>query len=144
MLELHEGGCTCGTIRYQTSGQPLRVTICHCKWCQRRTGTAFAVESVFNIDQVRMLQGSVARYRQVSDESGRWLLTEFCANCGANIGFTLEAVPGIRTIAAGTFDNPEWISSQKQLFRHVFVRSAWDWSEIPKDVEQYEKHFRPQ
>ena len=143
MVELHEGGCTCGALRYETSAQPLRVTVCHCKWCQRRTGTAFAVEAVFNVDQVRFLRGTAASYRHVSDESGRWLLIDFCANCGANIGFTLEAVPGIRTIAAGTFDHPEWISSQKQLFRHVFVRSARDWSEIPKGAEQYEKHFRP-
>ena len=48
--------------------------------------------------------GEVRTYRHVSDESGRWLDQHFCGRCGSNIGITLEAVPGIRTIAAGTFD----------------------------------------
>lgn len=142
MVDLHTGGCVCGAIRYETSGEPLRVTICHCAWCQRRTGTAFGVEPVFKMEQVRFITGTPAQYKHVSDESGRWLLVEFCSICGSNIGFTLEIVPGVRTIAAGTFDDPQWIDARSQPFRHVFVRSARTWSNIPDDVERYEMHFR--
>lgn len=143
MTKLHFGGCVCGAVRFQVDGAPTRVTICHCKWCQRRTGSAFAVEPVFGIDQVRILQGEFTRYRHISDESGRWLELESCPVCCSTIGFTLEAVPDIRTLGVGTFDDPTWISSKDLLSRHVFVRSALDWSNIPDDVDQFETHFRP-
>lgn len=138
----HRGGCVCGGVRYRITGDPLRVTICHCAWCQRRTGTAFAVEAVFEVDQVEFQGGSRSRYRHVSDESGRWLETEFCPKCGTPVGFTLEAVPGIRTIGAGTLDEPNWISSDRFTFRHVYARSRREWSKIPDGVDVFEAHFR--
>ena len=97
----HAGGCVCGAVRFKATGEPQRVTVCHCLWCQRRTGTAFGVEAVFDLAQVEILGDAVARYRHVSDESGRWLDIEFCGRCGSNLGFTLEAVPGVRTLPAG-------------------------------------------
>jgi hypothetical protein len=60
------------------------------------------------------------------DESGRWLEVEFCRRCGTNLGFTLEAVPGVRTLPAGAFDDPTWITAERYKFRHVFLRSRRD------------------
>src|SRR5262245_4018306 len=122
-LERHEGGCVCGGVRFRALGAPLRVTVCHCTWCQRRTGTAFGTEVVYLRDQVELLGQTIARYRHISDESGRWLEIEFCSRCRSNLGFTLEAVPGIRTLPAGAFDDPSWISPEQCKFRHVFTRS---------------------
>jgi len=136
------GQCVCGEVSYSIDGEPKRITICHCKWCQRRTGSAFGVEVVFDENQITINDQSVTRYRHLSDESGRWLDQHFCRKCGSNIGFTLEAVPGIRTIAAGTFDDPLWLQSKSVQRIHVFTRSAQDWASIPEDVERYEKHFR--
>jgi hypothetical protein len=141
MTDQHEGGCVCGAVRYVATGDPQRVTVCHCTWCQRRTGSAFGVEAVFDVGNVSFT-GTLGSYRHVSDESGRWLDQYFCPRCGTNIGIALEAAPGIRTIAAGTFDDPAWVTARKHLFRHVFVRSQRDWSTIPEGVETYEIHFR--
>lgn len=138
----HDGGCVCGTVRFTATGEPLRVTICHCTWCQRRTGTAFGTEAVFASGQVTV-SGQVARYRHVSDQSGRWLDIEFCPRCGTNLGFTLEAAPGLRTLPAGAFDDAAWITAERQPFRHVFVRSRRAWSDLSPLVETYEQHFRP-
>jgi len=138
----HSGGCVCGAIRFRAVGDPLRVTICHCRWCQRRTGTAFGTEVVFNAGQVAIAGAEVGRYRHVSDESGRWLDIEFCPRCGGNLGFTLEAAPGLRTLPAGSFDDPGWIRADRVAFRHVFLRSRRDWSELSPLVETYERHFR--
>ncbi len=137
----HAGGCVCGAVKFTTTGEPLRVTICHCTWCQRRTGTAFGTEVVFNEDQVE-IQGEVARYRHVSDESGRWLDSEFCRKCGSNLGFALEAAPGIRTLPAGAFDDPSWIRADRLKVRHVYLRSRRDWADLSPSVEQHEQHFR--
>ena len=138
----HTGRCMCGALRFKTTGEPSRVTICHCTWCQRRTGTAFGTEVVFNNDQVEMTGDVIARYRHVSDESGRWLEVEFCRRCGTNLGFTLEAVPGVRTLPAGAFDDPAWITAERYKFRHVFLRSRREWSDLSPHVEQYERHVR--
>jgi len=100
------------------------------------------VEAVFRTGAVELGGDTLRTYRHISDESGRWLDQQFCSRCGANIGFTLEAVPGIRTIAAGTFDDPSWIEPRRHSFRYVYLRSAQKWSTIPDGVEHYEAHFR--
>ena len=138
----HAGGCVCGAVRFTATGGPLRVTICHCAWCQRRTGTAFGTEVVFEQGQVAFSGERVGRYRHHSDESGRWLDVEFCRICGTNLGFALEAAPGLRTLPAGAFDDPAWINAGSTQIRHVFLRSRRTWSELSPLVEQYERHFR--
>jgi hypothetical protein len=137
-----EGRCVCGAVRFRTSNDPLRVSICHCTWCQRRTGTAFGVEVVFNAADVAFTGQTMARYRHVSDETGRWLDSHFCPVCGANLGLTLEAVPGIRSLPAGAFDDPTWIRPDRQKFRQIFLRSRRVWSDITPLVETHEGHFR--
>jgi hypothetical protein len=137
------GGCVCGANRFTTTGEALRVTLCHCTWCQRRTGTAFATEVVFEAGHVVFGARDLTRYRHVSDESGRWLDIEFCRRCGSNLGFTLEAAPGVRAVPAGIFDDPDWIVPADIKFRHVFTRSRRAWSDLSPLVETYERHFRP-
>jgi hypothetical protein len=142
MAEQHEGGCVCGAVRYVAHGDPERVTVCHCTWCQRRTGSAFGVEVVFEAENVMLVGDTLREYRHISDESGRWLDQQFCSRCGTNLGITLEAVPSIWTIAAGTFDDPSWLSREQHGFRYVYLRSAQNWSEVPDGAERYEAHFR--
>jgi len=142
MSDTHEGGCVCGAVRYATQGDPLRVSLCHCTWCQRRTGSAFGTEAVFNDENITFTGTAPSVYRHVSDLSGRWLDQFFCPRCGTNLGMMLEAVPGIRSIAAGTFDDPAWLKPTGVPFRHLFLRSDHGWADVPVDMEQYEMHFR--
>lgn len=142
MTDGKRGGCVCGAVRFTTTGAPLRVTICHCLWCQRRTGTAFGTEVVFMDDQVEFAGAERARYRHHSDNSGRWLDVEFCPRCGSNLGFTLQAAPGLRAVPAGTFDDAEWIDPQCLPFKHVFARSRRSWGDLSSLVEVHDTHFR--
>ena len=137
------GRCVCGAIRYLCTGDPERVTICHCLWCQRRTGTAFGTEVVFREENVAFSGDPLSAYRHTSDESGRWLEIYFCPRCGSNLGLTLQAVPGIRTLPAGTFDDPGFVNAKQTKIRHVFIRTRRAWSDLTSDVEVYEQHFRP-
>jgi hypothetical protein len=100
------------------------------------------VEVVFDSKHVEITGQDVGRYRHLSDESGRWLDVEFCRRCGGNLGFTLEAVPGVRTLPAGAFDDPSWIKADRYKVRHVYVRSRREWSDLSPLVEVYEAHFR--
>ncbi len=136
------GGCVCGAVRYRTEGLPLRITICHCTWCQRRTGTAFGTECVFLKEAVRLDGDTLRSYRHHSDESGRWVEQDFCSACGSNIGLRLEAVPEIRSLSIGTFDDRFFIDAPATIVRHVFTRSRLAVSEIPASVERHEMHFR--
>jgi hypothetical protein len=117
----NEGGCVCGAVRFGATGEALRVTICHYSWCPRRTGSAFGIKVVYREDQVALTGDTVSTYRHVFDESGRWLDVAFCGRCGSNLGFTLEAAPGFRTIPAGAFDDPSQVSPERQEFRHVYT-----------------------
>jgi hypothetical protein len=137
------GGCVCKSVRYTCAGEPERVTICHCLWCQRRTGSAFGTEVVFQEHDVSFSGIEPTKYRHVSDESARWLDIYFCPRCGSNLGFTLQTVPGIRTVPAGTLDEPGLLDPKHMKFRHVFARSRRTWGDLTSEVEAYERHFRP-
>jgi hypothetical protein len=97
---------------------------------------------VFLEKNVNLSGIEATKYRHVSDESGRWLDVYFCPRCGSNLGIALEAVPGIRTVPAGTLDEPELLNPKQIKFRHVFTRSRRPWSDLTSEVEAYERHFR--
>lgn len=129
----HEGGCLCGAVRYRTRGDPILVNVCHCTFCQRRTGSAFGISVIFNEADVET-SGKRGVFEHRSDESGRWLRNEFCPACGTTVGWTAEMRPGMRIIAGGTFDDPKWFT----INRFIWVRSAHSWIEPPPGMEVFE------
>ncbi len=133
MSETHEGGCVCGAVRYRVTGAPVRTGVCHCTFCQRRTGSAFGIVVYFRQDDVEITRGVLKSYAHRSDESDRWLRMEFCPECGTTVTWTLELLPGGRGIAGGTFDDPGWL----KIERHSWTRSAHPWVKIPAGVESF-------
>lgn len=129
MEERHEGGCLCGEIRYRVTGRPVRTSVCHCLYCQRRTGSAFAVLPFFREEQVEVLRGAPATWRHVSDESGRWLDSSFCPRCGTGLLIRVERAPGLMGVEGGSFDDPGWFG----IDRHIWTRSKRDWVALPAE-----------
>jgi hypothetical protein len=140
MDNMHEGGCLCGSVRYRVQGEPAIGMVCHCRFCQRRLATAFAMIAYFAENQVEMLQGELSTYEHRSDETSRWLRLQFCPRCGTTICHTAEARPGFRGIAAGTFDDPDWF----KIERHIWTRSARPWVSVPAGVQVFDQAFQPQ
>ncbi|MGI9372550.1 MAG: GFA family protein [Hyphomicrobiales bacterium] len=136
------GGCVCGKVRFETKTEPMRVTICHCTWCQRRTGSAFGTEVVYRDGDFDIIGDTLGAHKHNSDETGRWLISHFCTACGSNLGLELESAPGIRTLPAGTFDDASFLTKDAYQFVHVYTRSKQDWCEIPDGVTTHDKHFR--
>jgi hypothetical protein len=132
---MHEGGCLCGAVRYRVKNPPFRTSVCHCRFCQRRTGSAFGVGVYFRKDDFELLRGELKSYQHRSDESGRWLKMEFCPKCGTTLTWTLELFPDGRGVAGGSFDDPAWI----RIERHTWTRSKHHWVALPEDVETFEK-----
>ena len=80
MSQVHEGGCLCGAVRYRVTGEPVRTSVCHCRKCQARTGSAFGIGAYFREADVE-LRGALTTYEYRSDETRRWLRTQFCPRC---------------------------------------------------------------
>ena len=137
MDETHSGGCACGAVRYVVHGKPAVGTVCHCRFCQRRLASAFAVLASFPEESVEILQGQLVEREHRSGESGRWLKMNFCPTCGTTISHTAELRPGTRTIAAGTFDDLDWF----KIDRHIWVQSKRPWVSIPEGIAMFQKGF---
>ena len=96
--------CACGQLAVACRGEPVRVSICHCDACQRRTGAPFGWQVRFPQDAVTPT-GEVAHYRRVAD-SGRALDFRFCPHCGSTVWWTMDRDPGLVVIAGGAFADP--------------------------------------
>ena len=127
---LRTGQCACGAVRYEVVGEPRRVSVCHCKDCQRRTGSAFGIACYFLRASVRLLSGATRTYERRSD-AGRRVRLRFCERCGTTVLWEAEVVPELVGIAAGTFDDTGWLAPKL----HVWARSAQGWVRFPEDAE---------
>jgi hypothetical protein len=135
MTDLHDGGCLCGTLRYRIIGAPARGNVCHCRFCQRLTGSAFLVEPVFLKPQVSFTVGAPRTYDH-RGEHGRILRLYFCGHCSVKVGLTFERFPDHFGICGGTFDDPQWF----QPTRHIFTTYAVPWMRYPEAVDCFAEH----
>lgn len=140
MATVHEGGCLCGALRYAATGEPLRVTICHCTFCQRVTGAAFLVEPIFKREDVTFAAVSASVYEHRSDGSGKRVSVHFCVRCGGHLMLSFERFAEVVGVFAGTFDDPNWFDRGGAKSRHIFTRSAQKGVVLPAGIEIYEGH----
>jgi len=136
MPEIHRGGCLCGEIRYRTLGRPERTTICHCRFCQRLTGSAFLIEPVFLRTNVEIERGTVSTFDHHPPSHGRLVQVQFCARCGTHVSLLFERFPAVQGVCGGTFDAPNWFKPD----RHIFTEKAVDWMVFPLDVACFAQH----
>ncbi len=134
MTEVFRGGCLCGEVRYEVVGKPIVCLACHCRFCQRFTGSAYSSVAYFKAEQVH-IAGELKEYRHRSDETGRVTTLQFCGRCGTAASHLAEARPGWRGIEIGTLDEKAGL----QMERHVWTRSKQPWTAIPDDVDIYDK-----
>ncbi|WP_370224154.1 GFA family protein [Pararhodobacter marinus] len=116
MDAFHDGGCACGAVRYRVHGAPEKAAICHCRYCQLRTGSALGVSVYFRDEAVEMLSGELKDY-SFRTESGRRFTQRFCPECGTTVLWSLEVFPGLTGIAGGTFDPPTfWYDIRREVY----------------------------
>jgi hypothetical protein len=99
-----EATCCCGDVRVTCEGEPVRISICHCFECQRRTGSVFGAQARFPREQVH-IEGATTQYLKES-ESGNKSTTHFCPKCGSTVFWTLEMLPDFVYVAIGAFADP--------------------------------------
>jgi hypothetical protein len=135
-----EGGCLCGAVRYRVQSQPSRVTICHCLFCQRATGSAYLVEPIFNKSEFLLTKGEAKVYQHLSEGSGKWVQVNFCDKCGTKLFLTFERFPEIIGVYGGTFDDPNWYERTPEISKHIFLGAAQRGTIVPPGVNAYDEH----
>lgn len=134
------GGCLCGALRYEARAQPVRLTLCFCKFCQRATGSTHMVEPIFPQSDFAVVAGEAAVYSLVSTGSGKRVNVHFCQNCGTKAFLTFERFPDCVGIYAGTFDDPDWFDRPPEITACLFLDSAQDGAIVPAGVSTYRQH----
>ncbi|WNO52580.1 GFA family protein [Stakelama saccharophila] len=104
------------------TGEPVRVSVCHCLACQQRTGSAFSAQARFPENAVTV-DGSTAQYERIAD-SGAWIRYRFCPRCGSNALYRTQEEPGLIAVPLGNFANPHAFSAPATS---VYEERAFDW-----------------
>jgi hypothetical protein len=136
--ESFEGGCTCREIRYRLTAKPMFVHCCHCRWCQRETGSAFALNALLEADRVVLLNGT-PEVIDTPSNSGKGQKISRCPKCHvalwSNYGGAGDV---IRFVRVGTLDEPDRFPPDI----HIFTQSKQPWVLIPKGMPAVEEYYR--
>ncbi len=122
-----EGGCDCKTIRYRMTSRPLFVHACHCRWCQRETGTAFALNAMIEGDRVLNLMEPPEVVDTPSD-SGAGQKIARCPTCKVAVWSNYAGSgPVVKFVRVGTLDNPNLLPPDI----HIFTSTKQPWLTLP-------------
>jgi hypothetical protein len=114
--------CSCGKLEIVCEGEPVRISICHCLECQRRTGAVFGGQAWF-AQQQTTISGNSTQFTRRSD-AGRWVTFRFCPRCGSTVYWEAEAFPGHVAVAVGSFADPAFPApthSGREATRHHWL-----------------------
>ena len=125
------GGCACGAVRYEIAANPIFMLNCHCRDCQRATGSAYAPVVVVPRAALR-LTGEL-KYFKLTGDAGKYVDRGFCPNCGSRILGNLERYPDIVGILAGSLDDP----SLHKPVMDIFTASAHHWDAMAPEIQKF-------
>ena len=129
------GGCACGRIRYECSEQPIVQLICHCRDCQRASGSAFAAVLAVPSDGLKF-SGSELKYHSLKADSGRTMRRGFCRECGSPVSICRPETPLIEFLQAASLDDP----SKFHPTCEVWVSSANPWHTIHSATQKFDQN----
>lgn len=121
-MSSRRAGCHCGQLKLSCSGEPLRVSMCHCLDCQRRTGSAFGVQARFARENVAV-EGRATPFTRAGD-SGASITFHFCPECGSTVYWQPAKLPEVVVVAVGAFADPSFALPSVSFYegrRHPWV-----------------------
>jgi len=132
------GKCTCGDIEYELKREPMFVHCCHCTWCQRETGSAFAINALIESDNVKVLKGNPDMV-DVPSNSGLGQRIIRCPSCKtalwSNYGAAKDAVCFVRV---GTLNNPNACPPDI----HIFTSTKLNWVELGSSIPFVDEYYQ--
>jgi hypothetical protein len=125
-----DGRCLCGAVSYTSDAEPVGAAVCHCRNCQRHSGTAFSFVVLVPAQSLAVTGDALASFAQAGDEHDEPTTRWFCTGCGSPLWSESPLAPGMRLIRAGTLDDPSWLEPQYE----VYTESRLPWL-APSGVE---------
>ena len=134
-----EGGCTCRHVRYRMTGKPMFVHCCHCTWCQRETGSAFALNAMIEADRVE-LTGGAPEMVDTPSASGKGQRIWRCPKCRVAVWSNYSgAGDKVRFVRVGTLDEARRMPPDI----HIFTSSKQPWVVLPSGTPAVAEYYNP-
>jgi hypothetical protein len=133
-----EGGCACGEVRYRLMSEPMFVHCCHCRNCQRQTGSAFVINVLIEADRVELLTGEPLAVEAPRDDGSSQRVFR-CPTCEVAI-YSEYGRPEVLFVRAGTLDDPSSVEPDI----HIYTRSKVGWVKVPESVPAVDVYYDPQ
>ncbi len=133
-----EGGCTCGSVRYRMTSQPMFVHCCHCRWCQRETGASFALNALIEADRVLLLTGEPEIVSTPSN-SGKGQKIARCPKCRIALWSNYAgAGDALRFVRVGTLDEPDRLAPDI----HIYTMSKQPWLKLSPEIPAVHEYYK--
>jgi hypothetical protein len=129
-MAAREAACHCGQLRLEVTGDPVRVSMCHCLACQRRTGSAFGFQARFPAENVR-IEGRHTEYARISDDGDERVFS-FCPECGSTVFYRTD--PELVAVPIGAFADPSFPPPRVS----VYESRRHPWVAVPDGAERHE------
>lgn len=129
------GSCSCGAIRYTLNSPPLFVHCCHCKDCQRQTGSAFVVNAL--IEAERVVVAGETEATSMPTDSGQPHRIHRCPKCKVALWSNYGGRENLRFVRVGTLDEPAALPPDV----HIYTRSKLPWVKLPEGVPAFEAYY---
>ena len=137
MTRQFDGHCTCGAIRYRMTSAPLFVHCCHCRWCQRETGAAFALNAMIEADRVVLLTGE-SEVIVTPTNSGKGQKISRCPHCRIALWSNYAgAGDAVRFVRVGTLEDPDRLPPDI----HIFTASKQPWLVLPPGTPAVAEYY---
>jgi hypothetical protein len=133
-----EGGCACQRVRYRITELPFVVHCCHCRLCQRQTGSAFVVNALVEADRIE-LDGPTPRRHDLPTDSGRPHGIHRCTTCGTALWSEYSGVSAVWFMRATTLDDPTVVVPDV----HIYVKSRLPWVVLPPGARSFPEFYDP-
>lgn len=132
-----EGGCDCRGVRYRVTTPPLYVHCCHCRWCQRETGSAFVLNAMIEADRVELLRGQ-PEVVPTPSASGKGQRIARCPDCRIALWSNYAgAGPKVNFLRVGTLDDPDRLPPDI----HIFTSSKQPWVVLPEAALVFAEYY---
>ena len=137
--DFQDGGCSCRDVRYRLASAPMFVHCCHCRWCQRETGSAFALNALIEADRVQLLHGS-PEVIDTPSNSGKGQRISRCPRCRIALWSNYAgAGERIRFVRVGTLDDPDRCPPDI----HIYTMSRQPWVVLPAGATVVREYYKP-
>lgn len=127
-----KGGCLCGAVRYRSEAKPVMQVVCHCKTCQKNTGSAFSTNVAVPEDSLTVEGDTLRCYEDHSGASGQPFYRYYCGSCGSHIYSRGPATGPVAFIKAGTLDDASWLAPSL----HIWCAEMQPWVTVPEGAAQ--------